>query len=500
MIDAIYYDGRHTRRHNVTVVIHKRVIAMRGDEGLHRSERLSRFEVSERLEAAPRILRFPDGAFIEVRDQQKLDKMLKANHFTDSRVVRWQNNWPLSLGALIGVLVILAATYSWGLPLAADALAQHMPASVEKRFGDSSLEMMEGKMIGPSKLPVAEQTRLRALFAAMVQPRGESTPYRLEFRASNVGPNAFALPNGVIVMTDELVYSVDDDAAILGVLSHEMGHLAHRHTSRQVMRTAGVGLVLNLWVGDVSSALVVVPSVLMKNKFSRDFEREADKYAIEMMAANRMSLEPMASMLDAMHKKKEQIAKQAKAVKKRMSAMSRAEQAEREAEYGPGGGPPPEVEVEDALEDVELTDEEYAKIGVKRERPKGPPPDYFSTHPSDEERVLKLRAAELRRVAALLTAPAAKAPVAAPAPAAAPATPAAAPAASAAVVAPGAIVVPPVDPNAATTPVSLPVKPKSSGPTPQYSDDPVGDPDYEPVEVTKPKRAIPPTEQSRPKR
>jgi Zn-dependent protease with chaperone function len=501
MIDAIYYDGRHTRRHQVTVVIHKRVIAMRGEEGLRRSERLSRFDISERLDAAPRILRFPDGAFIEVRDQKKLDKMLALNRFINPRVVRWQNNWPLSLGALLGVLVFLAATYSWGLPLAADALAMHMPASVEKRFGDASLEMMEGKMIAPSKLPVAEQTRLRALFAAMLQPRGEKTPYRLEFRASNVGPNAFALPNGVIVMTDELVYSVNDDEAILGVLSHEMGHLKYRHSARQVMRTAGVGLVLNLWVGDVSSALVVGPSLLMKNKFSRDFEREADNYAIEMMAANRRSLAPMADMLEAMQKFKEKIEKKAKEVRKIMSAQSRAEAAEREAEYGPGGGPQTVEEEADEIEDVELTDEEYDKIGVKRERKKGPPPDYFSTHPSDEERVLKLRAAELRRIAALLTAPAAPAPAVAPAAAA----PAAALAPSAAVTAPGAIVIPAAEAGAAATSVVVPPKPKLPASTPAYSDDPIGDPDYQPPEVvSRPSKraeaAQPSTELSKPRR
>jgi Zn-dependent protease with chaperone function len=356
MIDATYFDGICTRRHPVTVVIHKRIVAMRG-AGIHRSERLSSLEISERLQAAPRILRFADGAFIEVEDQQHLDRMLAANRFIEPRVVRWQNNWPLSLAALVSVVVILAATYNWGLPLAADTLAQNMPADMEKKFGDASLEQMDQELMAPSKLPVAEQARLAALFAAMVQPNGGKTPYRLLFRASGVGPNAFALPNGVIVMTDELVQDVGNDDAILGVLSHELGHLRGRHSARQVLRTIGVGLALNLWVGDVSSALAAVPTILVTKKYSREFEREADSFAIAMMGANDRSLAPMAAMFEQMEHDKTQ----------------------REAQG------------------TEALEQEEEAPPAQR-----PAPDYFATHPSDAERVLKLRAAELRRQAAAM--------------------------------------------------------------------------------------------------
>src|SRR5450631_13180 len=102
MIDAIYFDVQTTRRQAVTVIIHKRVVAMRGD-GVHRAVRLSQLDISERLQHAPRILRFPDGAFIEVGDA-RLDKMLRKNRYRDPWVVRWQNNWPLSLLALVGLL------------------------------------------------------------------------------------------------------------------------------------------------------------------------------------------------------------------------------------------------------------------------------------------------------------------------------------------------------------------------------------------------------------
>ncbi len=304
MIDAIYFDGQSTRRQPVTLVLHKRVVAMRG-EGVRQSHRLSRLRVSERLEHAPRILYLPDGGRVHISDPQ-VDKLLKANGYRESRVVRWQRNWPLSLLALVSVLALLLSAYQWGLPWAADKVAQHLPASLEQKIGEGQLELMDGRFMSPSELDPVHQARLMRLFGEMKQPRGERTPYQLEFRRSHIGPNAFALPNGVIVMTDELVKLAGNDEAVLGVLGHELGHVQRRHALRRLLQALGVGVVVNLWIGDVSSVLAAVPALLLDQKYSRDFEREADQYAIDMMQANGLPLTPMAELFAKMGKERAQ--------------------------------------------------------------------------------------------------------------------------------------------------------------------------------------------------
>jgi Zn-dependent protease with chaperone function len=347
MIDATFFDGNSARRHAVTLVIHKGVAAMRG-EGVSRSLRLSKLEISERLRHAPRILRFPDGAFIEADDHARLDKMLAQNGYRTPRAVRWQNNWPLSLLALAGVLSMLVASYQWGLPLAADRLAQHLPPSIEKTMGDRGLAAMD-EYLAPSTLSAVQQARLRSLFAALKPPHGDQPAYRLEFRSSPMGPNAFALPNGVIVMTDQLLQLTKDDDAIVGVLSHELGHVQRHHSGRHLLQALGVGVVLNLWLGDAPGAIAAIPAIMLSQKHSRDFEREADQYAIDMMRANGRPLGSMATLFESM-------------------AAAKAGRA------GSGAG-----ESEDEGED---TDEEQQE----------PEQDYLSSHPSDAERIARLRA------------------------------------------------------------------------------------------------------------
>jgi hypothetical protein len=121
----------------------------------------------------------------------------------------------------------------------------------------------------------------------MARATGETTPYRLEFRASPIiGPNAFALPSGIIVMTDELVQLAKNDPEVLAVLAHELGHVHHRHTMRRLLEGSATVLIIAGVTGDIASAAslaATAPTLLLQTRYSRNNEREADRYAIEMM-------------------------------------------------------------------------------------------------------------------------------------------------------------------------------------------------------------------------
>lgn len=341
MIAAHYYDGQCSRCMRVELMIRDGTAMISGEE-VRRSIPLAKIDISEPLEHAPRILRLPDGAVIE-SDDPMLAPLLQESGYREPAAVRWQRNWPASLLALVTLIAALLAAYQWGLPWAADMLAQHLPASMERHIGNEAWGALENGYFEPSQLKAGRQEKLRKSFAALRQPDGGHTAYRIEFRASGLGANAFALPNGVIVVTDDLVLLSDDERALLGVLAHELGHIEKRHAMRRLLQALGVGVLVNLAVGDVSSVLAAAPGVLLDQKYSRDFEREADEYAIDMLHANHVPLTPMAALFEKMH---EMDAAQAKAA---------------------GGNR--EIDGEDGV-------------------------DYLSSHPSDAERIARLRRAD----------------------------------------------------------------------------------------------------------
>jgi predicted Zn-dependent protease len=112
--------------------------------------------------------------------------------------------------------------------------------------------------------------------------------YRLHFRAGPkaLGPNAFALPGGDIVLTDALVeLAADEPDIITGVLAHELGHVRHRHGMRLALQAGMVAGVSGLLVGDFSALLAGLPAWLAQADYSREFEREADLHARQMLQA-----------------------------------------------------------------------------------------------------------------------------------------------------------------------------------------------------------------------
>jgi predicted Zn-dependent protease len=114
--------------------------------------------------------------------------------------------------------------------------------------------------------------------------------------------NAFALPGGVLVMTDELV-ALAEPGAILGVLAHELGHVHKRHATRVAVESSLLGTAVALISGDPTSVLATLPVALASLSFSRSHELEADCYALQTLARAGQSPEPLARLLEVISSK-----------------------------------------------------------------------------------------------------------------------------------------------------------------------------------------------------
>ena len=61
--------------------------------------------------------------------------------------------------------------------------------------------------------------------------------------------NAFALPGGFIYITRGILPYLDNEAQLVGVLGHEIGHVTARHAAQQYTR--GMGASLGVLVGSI---------------------------------------------------------------------------------------------------------------------------------------------------------------------------------------------------------------------------------------------------------
>lgn len=366
VVPAQYFDGVSSVARPVRLWVHERQLCLGwSDDAPPIAVPWYDLELSERLAAAPRMVRLPGGAHLEVRRQEEFDRLLEALGVEDGLVARWQRHWPLALLGLAATALLCWGAYLWGVPRMATWVAARTPVAVETAIGREALTSMDGQLLQTSALPVAQQERLRQRLAPLLQ-REDGAPVRVEFRRAAIGPNAFALPGGVVVVTDALVTLVQDDAAVAAVVAHEVGHVHHRHVLRRLVGAGITGAAGMLIMGDVSGAVAAVPATLADLAYSRDMEREADRHAVALLRRQGQDPETLARVLAQLEQAASSAAPEDDA---------KAASPEAEAGAGPARDRGPTAERNRSREQRTL-------LQI---------PDYLSSHPATAERIRAIR-------------------------------------------------------------------------------------------------------------
>lgn len=203
---------------------------------------------------------------------------------------------------IISITIIFATviylTFTYGLDFASKLIANIIPAEIQTKIGESTLQSMDIQSFEPSALPVFTQNKIRYQFYKLTNQ--DSTQVKLFFRNASY-PNAFALPGNYIVVLDSLVKLSNDTvtyADVLGVLAHESGHLHYKHSLRMMIKAGLTGVVIGYLLGDFSSFIASVSHQLLSLSYSRQFEEQADDYAIELLHQQKISTVPLANLLE----------------------------------------------------------------------------------------------------------------------------------------------------------------------------------------------------------
>lgn len=251
---------------------------------------LHSIEISSRVGRIPRRVTFPDGSLFETADNDAVDRFLAGKgRASEGAIHRLERFHPRLIAFVAAAILLGALIYRSALPLLVEVAIAVTPPAVPQIMSASALETMDRTLLDKSKLDEAKRNRIVEGFrrVASQSARGEAG-YMLHFRGGGaLGPNAFALPDGTLILTDELVELAGEDTEmILGVLAHEIGHVAHKHSLRQIYRAAGITALLMLVAGDIGSGaedMLVQGGGLLALSYSRSAEAEADRHSVELM-------------------------------------------------------------------------------------------------------------------------------------------------------------------------------------------------------------------------
>ena len=125
--------------------------------------------------------------------------------------------------------------------------------------------------------------------------------------------NAFAAPGGVIGVNGGLFLNAGNEAQLASVLGHELAHLSQRHFARNVLRGRDTNLASSLVmvsaialaiIANNPTAFITGPAALQQQqlRYSRIFEREADRYGFNNLIAAGYDPAGMGQMFENMAK------------------------------------------------------------------------------------------------------------------------------------------------------------------------------------------------------
>jgi Zn-dependent protease with chaperone function len=284
---STWFDGHSPRAQACELRIEGHELVLTLDAGERRYP-VRKVRWAERRSHGQRQTELPDGGVIQHADAGEWDNWRQSSGQREGVVVGWMQSWRATLVAMGASVVFLGVAWTWGVPWLSQALAQQMPRSLETRLGEQGMQQLDRLFLQPSALPMPQQEALRARFQSAVErahPQGDAPPWQLSFHQSKaLGANAFALPGGHIVITDDLVKRLADQPdAMVGVLAHELGHVHHRHGLDLMVRAGLVSALVGVVLGDASGFLATVPATLATQAYSRDAERAADDFAAQLL-------------------------------------------------------------------------------------------------------------------------------------------------------------------------------------------------------------------------
>jgi len=126
-----------------------------------------------------------------------------------------------------------------------------------------------------------------------------------QFTVSDPGINAMAFPAGTILMTADFIKEINNNTftedEIAAVIAHEIAHIELGHAKDRITenyRHQAANIAINIassspWLRYGAKSL----SSLLKQKYSREQEHEADRYAYKLLTGSKYDADSLISVL-----------------------------------------------------------------------------------------------------------------------------------------------------------------------------------------------------------
>lgn len=189
-----------------------------------------------------------------------------------------------TVGLAIFLLGLLVLAYFFLLPPLAEKAVILLPESIDNELGD----MVSDNWIEESEVN-EEKTEYLNEFASLFQWNNTKPLHFTVINSPDV--NAFALPNGEILVYSGILKQLESPAELAALLSHEASHINQRHSVKMLSRNIAGYAIISLLLSDANGVMTILvenAQQLHSLSYSRKFEREADEQGLQLLRDNQV--------------------------------------------------------------------------------------------------------------------------------------------------------------------------------------------------------------------
>jgi len=297
--EAKYFDGQSSVPQQVEIFFDERINELRlqfsdGDSSIWHIDNLEFEKYGNSLEIRNKQI---SSAFLQINNEQFseqfLETMKRKNKFdVHHRLVNIGFSKIVAIAAAMFALIV--AAYFWVLPPIAEKSVVLLPESFDTTLGN----MFMRTFISENKIDSAKTAHLEE-FAAQINFEN-TRPLRFAVVESNT-INAFALPNGQIVIYSGILNKLQCSSELAALLAHEAAHVNHRHSVKMLSRNLAGYLLISLIFSDVNGIMAILADnahQLHSLSYSRKFEQEADEQGLRILMNNHIDPNGMVQLFE----------------------------------------------------------------------------------------------------------------------------------------------------------------------------------------------------------
>ncbi|NRS88742.1 Zn-dependent protease with chaperone function [Flavobacterium sp. 7E] len=303
--EAILYDGKSSVPQNITIFLNKYKHSFTFETAtVYKNEWFIKEVVFETLDTglqmqhqgddAIEIIKIADAAFI--------------NHIKLFRKENGHENWyehlinlGIKMHMVLALLIfaLIGLTYVYVIPWFGEKSVAIIPESYDDKLGSSFVE----QSLLFSEVDEAKTKSLNA-FAKELQ-LNNTKPLNFVYVNEDV-VNAFALPNGTIVVYSGIVDKMQNYDELVALLGHESAHVTGRHSMKMLCRNLSGYIFISAILGDANGVMAIIGdnvNSLQSLSFSRKFEEEADLKGLQIVTKNKVDPKGMSNLFKRLQSK-----------------------------------------------------------------------------------------------------------------------------------------------------------------------------------------------------